>query len=76
MLYDHIEDKYLFICICQLYKQLRSRYISKYYYKRRMFKFIELALSNDNSKTVCNLAKCVLKHFNWEVSQLRMLIFD
>ena len=63
MLCDDIEDEYHFICICQLYKQLRKRYIPEYYFKRlNMHKFIEL-MSNDDTKTVCNLANFVFKAF-------------
>ena len=63
MLCDDIEDDYHFICICQLYKQLRKRYIPEYYLKRpNMHKFIEL-ISNDDIKTVCRLANFVVKAF-------------
>ena len=56
MLCDDIEDEYHFICICQIYKQLRKRYIPEYFFKRQnMHKFIEL-MSNDDTRTVCNLS--------------------
>ena len=76
MLCDDIEDEYHFICICQLYKQLRKRYIPEYYFKRiNIHKFIEL-MSNDDTRTVCNLANFVLKHFKFGsliwLSQLEM----
>ena len=57
------ENEYHFICICQLYKQLRRTYIPEYYFERpNMHKFIEL-ISNDDTKTVCNLANFVYKAF-------------
>ena len=63
MLCDDIEDEYNFICICRLYKQLRKRYIPEYYFKRpNMNTFIEL-MSNDDTRTVCNLANFVFKAF-------------
>ena len=63
MLCDDIEDEYHFICICQLYKQLKKRYIPEYYFKRSdMHTFIEL-MSRDNTKTVCNLANFVFKAY-------------
>ena len=63
MLCDDIEDEYHFICICQLYKQLRKRYISEYYFKRpNMHTFIEL-MSNDDTRTVCNLTNFFFKFF-------------
>ena len=63
MLCDDIEDEYHFLCSCQLYKQLRKRYIPEYYFKRpNMHKFIEL-MSNDDTRTVCNLANFVFKVF-------------
>ena len=63
MLCDDIEDEYHFICICQLYKQLRKRYIPEYFLKRpNMHKFIEL-MSNDDTRAVCNLANFVFQAF-------------
>ena len=63
MLCDDIEHEYHFICICQLYKQLRKRYIPEYFLKRpNMHKFIEL-MSNDDTGTVCNLANFVFQAF-------------
>ena len=63
MVCDDIEDEYQFICICQLYKQLRKRYIPEYYFKRpNMHKFLE-RMSNDDTSTVCNLANFVFKVF-------------
>ena len=63
MLCEDIEDEYHFICICQLYKQLRRRYIPECYSKRpKMHKFIEL-MSKDDTKTVCDPANFVLKVF-------------
>ena len=63
MLCDDIEDEYHFICISQLYKKLRKRYIPEYYFERPdMHKVIEL-MSNDDTKTVCNLANFVFKAF-------------
>ena len=58
--YDDIEDENHFICICQL---PRRRYIPEYYYTRpNMHTFIEL-MSNDDTKTVCNLANFVFRAF-------------
>ena len=63
MFCDDLKDKYHFICISQLYKQLRKRYIPEYYFKRpNMHKFIEL-MSNDDTKTVCNPANFVFNVF-------------
>ena len=60
MLCDDIKDEYHIICIRQLYKQLRSRYIPEYYIKKpNMHEF----MSNEDTKTVCNLANFVFKAF-------------
>ena len=70
MLCDNIEDEYHFICICQLYKQLRKRYISEYCFKRlNMRTFIEL-MSNNDTRTVCNLTNFVFKAFSIRKSHM------
>ena len=54
-----IEDEFHFIFICPCYKDLRVRYISKYYYTRpSMFKLVQL-LSIRNKKKLCNLGKFI-----------------
>ena len=63
LLCDDIEDEFHFVLVCKLYKQLRNKYISRYFYGRpSMYKFIEL-MSNNNVQTVCKLANCVYKSF-------------
>ena len=53
MLCEDIENELPFICICQLYEQLRKRYIPDYYYERsNMYHCIEL-MFDDDANIVC-----------------------
>ncbi|XP_078312623.1 uncharacterized protein LOC144619140 [Crassostrea virginica] len=56
-----IEDEYHFILVCPVYKELRSKFLKKYYWgKPSMFKLIRL-LSVNNVKELCNLGKYIFR---------------
>lgn len=58
-----VEDEFHFILECTLFKDLRKRYINKYYWGRpNMPKFIEL-FTTENSKVLTNLGIFVQKAF-------------
>ena len=58
-----VEDEFHFILECILFKDLRKRYINKYYWERpNMPKFIEL-FTTENSKVLTNLGTFVQKAF-------------
>ena len=45
-----IEDEYHFLIICNAYKDIRVKYINKYYYtKPSVMKFVQLVDSNKTS---------------------------
>ena len=46
-----VEDEYHFVLECNMYLDLREKYISKYYWKRpNMHKFVELINSNNENR--------------------------
>ena len=58
-----IEDEFHFILVCPKYKELRVKFIKKYYWSRpSVFKFIEL-LSLKNIKQLTNLGKYIFNAF-------------
>ena len=59
----NLEDEFHFILECPMYKDLRLKYIHKYFWKRpNIPKFIELCTSR-NHKTIKNLSVYVFKCF-------------
>ena len=47
---NKIEDEYHFVIECTLFKEIRSEFIHKYYWKRpSMFKFVDL-INSSNQK--------------------------
>ena len=49
-----LEDEYHFVFECEIYKDLRSKYIAPYYWRRpNMFKFIELLNHTGQCKRTC-----------------------
>ena len=60
---NKLEDEYHFVFECQLYENLRNKYIDNYYTTRpSMFKFVEL-LNTDRKKQIRNLSIFVHKAF-------------
>lgn len=58
-----LEDEYHFIIECQMYKELRKKYISKYYWHRpSMFKFVEL-ITTSNANILRKLGTYVYQAF-------------
>ena len=58
-----IEDEYHFVIACSLFKEIRSKFIHKYYWKRpSMFKFVDLTNSS-NQKTIRNLSSFIFQAF-------------
>ena len=58
-----IEDEFHFVCECELYNDLRSKYISNYYRVRHnMAKFVEL-ITSDNEKILKRLSIFIHKAF-------------
>ena len=56
-----IEDEYYFVFICDIYNELRIKYISTYYRRNpSVAKFIAL-MNSDNSKTI-NKLSCYMYH--------------
>ena len=71
---NDLEDEYHFVLICSVYRELRKKYIPKYYYSRpNMLKYIEL-MSCENPRTVRNLANFTYKAFKLRDSQLNALL--
>lgn len=59
-----IEDEFHFVLKCQQYREIRVKYIKKYYWKKpSVYKFIQL-LSVQNFKELCNLGKYLHLAFN------------
>ena len=53
---DDIEDEYHFIIICPFFRDLRLKFIDRYYrIKPSVFEFTKL-LTSDHNKTLTNLA--------------------
>ena len=53
--FNNLEDEYYFVLQCELYQELRKRYIAKYFWVRpNMLKFTQIFSSNVK-KTVRNL---------------------
>lgn len=52
-----------FVLKCQQYREIRVTYIKKYYWKKPVYKFIQL-LSVQNFKELCNLGKYLHLAFN------------
>ena len=47
---NDIEDEFHFVLICPFYQQLRTQYISRYYYSHpSMLKFVQLLNSSGNT---------------------------
>lgn len=60
---DNIEDEYHFMVECQLYQELREKYINKYYWRRpNMLKLTQLFLS-ENERVLKNLSLYIYKAF-------------
>ena len=58
-----IEDEYHFVIECSLFKEIRSKFIHKYYWKRpSMFKFVDL-INSSNQKTIRNLSSFIFQAF-------------
>ena len=58
-----IEDEYHFILICPTYRDLRKKFIKKYYWSNpSVYKFVQL-LSANNVRDLCNLGKYIKKAF-------------
>ena len=58
-----IEDEYHFVIECSLFKEIRSKFIHKYYWKcPSMFKFVDL-INSSNQKTTCNLSSFIFQAF-------------
>ena len=58
-----LEDKFHFIIVCSLYKDLRKIYIKRYYWQRpNMPKFLEL-FSTENCNIIKNLSIFIEKAF-------------
>ena len=56
---NEIEDEFHFVLKCKVFKELRIRYIKKYYYTHTsMYKFIEL-LQSKNKSVLINLCKYI-----------------
>ena len=67
---NQLEDEYHFVLECQLYKNLRRKYIDRFYWNRpSMYKFVEL-IKSSNSKTILNLAIYTYKAFKIRNSEL------
>ena len=61
---NKLDDEYHFLLECNSYSELRTRFISKNFYKRpSMYKCIQL-LSSEHKKTIRNLSKFVFMAFN------------
>ena len=60
---NNLEDEYHFVLQCELYKEIRKRYIANYFWERsNMLKFTQLFSSNVK-KTVQNLGVFIEKVF-------------
>ena len=60
---DVLEDDFHFVIICSLYKDLRTKYIKRYYWQRpNMLKFLEL-LATKNITIIKNLSIFIEKAF-------------
>ena len=65
-----LEDEYHFVLECEIYKDLRSKYIAPYYWRRpNMFKFIEL-LNTTNCNKLRRLCSYVFHAFNMRNEKL------
>ena len=58
-----VEDEFHFIFVCPCYRDLRVKYLNRYYYTRpSMFKLVNL-LSVKNKTKLCNLARFLISAF-------------
>lgn len=58
-----LEDEFHFILQCNIYIELRRKFIKKYYWCRpSAFKLVQL-LSIENTKELCNLGKYLFNAF-------------
>ena len=63
MICSVLEDEFHFTLECPLYKDIRKKYIKRYYWQRpNMVKFIELFLS-ENCQIIQNLSMFINKAF-------------
>ena len=63
MICSVLEDEFHFTLECPLYKDIRKKYIKRYYWQRpNMVKFIELFLS-ENCQIIKNLSMFINKAF-------------
>ena len=68
-----IEDEYHFVLICPIYQQLRTHYISRYYYRQpSMLKFVQLLKSSGS--TVRRLSAFITKAFEVRNSVLNAIV--
>ena len=59
-----LEDEYHFVIECSLYKELRDKYIPKYYWVRpSMYKFVQL-MKCDKEKVIRKFGTYILHAFN------------
>ena len=59
-----LEDEFHFLLECPLYKDLRKKYVKKYYWKNTyMLKFIEL-ITSENETVINKLSMFVNKSFD------------
>ena len=65
-----LEDEYHFVLECNVYAELRYKYIPKHYWKRQsMYKFVEL-LNTSNMKILRNLSIYIYHAFQCRTEQL------
>jgi len=63
-----LEDEFHFLLECPLYKDLRKKYVKKYYWKNtNMLKFIEL-ITSENETVIKNVSMCVNKSFDLRIN--------
>ena len=65
-----VEDEYHFVLECNIYSELRNRYIPKYFWRRpSMLKFTEL-MNTSNIKILRNLSIYIFHAFKYRTEQL------
>ena len=68
-----LEDEYHFLLICNMYTDIRRKYINTYYYKTpSVLKFIELVQSTD-ATVLNNLCKYVYEAFEKRVNVVNVV---